>query len=183
MTRQEAIKLIALLKTMYPTHFRNFTKEDYLNTSNVYYELFGEYDFVIVLKAFEMSALQDKVGFIPPLGIINENIQKIIGRKVIDVDKALEMIRAAASRGNYNAVEEFDKLPQLVKEVVGSSDRLREWAMMNSDTFNTVIMSNLRKSLVIKIENHKINLGLPRHIKEFIESIRLIDYVDIPNKH
>ena len=55
---------------------------------------------------------------------------------------AWEMVRRAISNSNYNADEEFEKLPALVQKAVGNPANLREWASMDIETVNSVEQSH-----------------------------------------
>ena len=59
---------------------------------------------------------------------------------------AWRLVKKALSDSGYNAKERFDELPEEVQKAVGGPEMLRQWAMLDSDEVNTVIMSNFQRT-------------------------------------
>lgn len=64
----------------------------------------------------------------------------------IEIDKAIDY---------YNSKEKFEKLSNIAKSVVGDPCRLAAWSQCESDEFNTVIASQIRRGIRNKIEVFK----------------------------
>ena len=79
------------------------------------------------------------------------------------------LVSKALRNGTYGAVEEFNKLPPLVKQAVGMPDNLKNWAASDYQTIETVIQSNFLRTYetVVKCAN-EIN-RMPDNIKTLIE--------------
>lgn len=60
--------------------------------------------------------------------------------------QAWDMVRKAVSNSNYHAEEEFERLPEAVKIAVGNPANLREWAMMPTETVESVEQSHFIKA-------------------------------------
>lgn len=60
--------------------------------------------------------------------------------------KAWSMVRKAISNSNYHAEEEFERLPEAVKIAVGNPANLREWAIMETETVESVEQSHFIKA-------------------------------------
>lgn len=71
--------------------------------------------------------------------------------------------------GTYGAVEEFNKLPPLVKQAVGMPDNLRNWAMSDYQAIETVIQSNFLKNYRTVVNRSKELNCMPPEIKSLID--------------
>ncbi len=60
--------------------------------------------------------------------------------------KAWGMVRKAVSNSNYHSEEEFERLPEAVRIAVGNPANLREWAMMPTETVESVEQSHFIKA-------------------------------------
>lgn len=135
MTHDGVKRVMMVLTTVYP----NFHPADMARTISVWEALFKGYDDGSVAKAVETYIRGDRQGFAPTPG-------QIIG--AMDGTTELEawgLVAKALRNGLYNAEEEFAKLPERVRDAVGSPGQLREWAMMDTDG-TMVAQSNFIKS-------------------------------------
>lgn len=78
---------------------------------------------------------------------------------------------SGAQRGLYNAREEYDKLPPVVQCVVGSSSQLKEWAMMDAETVQSVVASNFQRSYMARAERERERMALPSAVRETVSKI------------
>ena len=83
--------------------------------------------------------------------------------------EAFNLIAKAASNANYGAKEEFEKLPKELQRLVGSPNRLREWALMDTQTFQTVVGSNVMRSYRAIAKSTKETQMLPPSVRQLIE--------------
>ena len=60
--------------------------------------------------------------------------------------KAWNIVRKAIRNSNYHAMEEFEKLPETIRAVVGNPENLREWAVMPIETLESVEQSHFIKA-------------------------------------
>ncbi len=86
------------------------------------------------------------------------------------------LVSKALRNGTYGAVEEFNKLPPLVRQAVGMPDNLKNWATADYQTIETVIQSNFLRTYetVVKRAN-EIN-RMPDNIKSLIEKTNANSY-------
>jgi hypothetical protein len=80
-------------------------------------------------------------------------------------------VAKALSRSGYYAQEEFEKLPEQIQRVVGSANQLRDWAMVDNDTLQTVVASNFQRSFRARAKNDKEYLAIPSGIRQTIEQL------------
>lgn len=133
----------------------------------------------VALKAYINS---DISGFAPSIGQLIGKIQTISQPQELDGMTAWGLVSKALRNGTYGAVEEFNKLPPLVKQAVGMPDNLKNWATSDYQTIETVIQSNFLRTYetVVKRAN-EIN-RMPDDIKSLIEKMNAISYNSIPAK-
>ena len=85
--------------------------------------------------------------------------------------EAWQLVNAATQRGIYHAKDEFDKLPPVVQRIVGSPNQLKEWAMMDAETVQSVIASNFQRSYTVRAEKEREYMALPTGGKNTLAEI------------
>lgn len=127
----------------------------------------------VALKAYIRS---DTSGFAPSIGQLIGKIQTISQPQELDGMAAWGLVSKALRNGTYGAVEEFNKLPPLVKQAVGMPDNLKNWATSDYQTIETVIQSNfLRTYETVAKRANEIN-RMPDNIKSLIEKANANSY-------
>ena len=81
------------------------------------------------------------------------------------------MVRRAISNSNYNSDKEYEKLPALVQKAVGNPANLREWAMMDIDTVNSVEQSHFIRAYRSVISREKDLQKLSPVMRQLIENV------------
>lgn len=172
MTREQVGKLLMTIQAYYP----NYNPPDKEITLNAWYIMLAEYPEELVLQALRACIATNTSGFAPDVGQIMSKIQTISQPQELDGMAAWGLVSKALRNGTYGAVEEFNKLPPLVKQAVGMPDNLKNWATSDYQTIETVIQSNFLRTYetVIKRAN-EIN-RMPDDIKSLIEKMNAISY-------
>lgn len=168
MSREGVKKLIMAITVTYP----NFHPKDMTFMVNVWTAMLSEYDGRDVEVAFKRYALTNTSGFAPSVGQIVQEIQNV--REDDDPGELAvwSMVSKAIRNSGYHAQEEFDKLPPLVQRVVHSPQNLEEWAMMDTDTVNSVIQSNVIRSYRAAAKSEKEEARLPEGFRKELEARR-----------
>lgn len=78
------------------------------------------------------------------------------------------MVSKAARNGLYGAREEFEKLPEDVKQAIGTPDQLKAWAQMQADEVESVVASNFRRSFRAVQEREKVEGKLPSAVRNLL---------------
>ena len=132
--------------------------------------------FNLVSMSLKAYILSDTSVFAPSIGQLVANIQTISQPQELDGMAAWGLVSKALRNGTYGAVEEFNKLPPLVKQAVGMPDNLKNWATSDYQTIETVIQSNFLRTYetVVKRAN-EIN-RMPDNIKSLIEKTNANSY-------
>lgn len=165
MTREQVGKLLMTIQAYYP----NYNPPDKEITLNAWYIMLAEYPEELVLQALRACIATNTSGFAPDVGQIMSKIQTISQPQELDGMAAWGLVSKALRNGTYGAVEEFNKLPPLVRQAVGMPDNLKNWATSDYQTIETVIQSNFLRTYetVVKRAN-EIN-RMPDNIKSLIE--------------
>jgi hypothetical protein len=167
MTRQEALAVMAMLKTAYPTFYKNFNKEDINAAVNLWATMFSEEPIQVVNEA--IKALMCTLKYPPTIADVKEKIRKITQPDEMTEMEAWQMVRRAISY--YHANEAFANLPSILRKIVGSPNQLREWALMDVETVNSVIQSNFMRSYKAKVAQEKEYAMLPSSTKQLIAGL------------
>lgn len=75
MTRQEALKILSILKAAYPNSYRNMSKEEASGTANIWASQFAKYPYMIV--AFAINKIISTSTFPPSIGEVKEKIRSM----------------------------------------------------------------------------------------------------------
>lgn len=172
MTREQVGKLLMTIQAYYP----NYNPPDKEITLNAWYIMLAEYPEELVLQALRACIATNTSGFAPDVGQIMSKIQTISQPQELDGMAAWGLVSKALRNGTYRAIEEFNKLPPLVKQAVGMPDNLKNWATSDYQTIETVIQSNFLRTYetVVKRAN-EIN-RMPDNIKSLIEKTNANSY-------
>jgi len=167
MTRQEALTVMAMLKTAYPSFYKDLSKEELNAAVNLWATMFSEESIQVVTEA--IKALMCTLKYPPTIADVKEKIAMITQPPIMTEMEAWDMVRRAISY--YNASENFANLPSILQKIVGSPNQLREWALMDSEVINSVIQSNFMRSYKAKVLQEKEYAMLPESTKQLIQGI------------
>lgn len=167
MTRQEALAVLTILKTAYPTFYKNYSKEDVNAAVDLWATMFAEEHPEIVVEAVKALICTHK--YPPTIADIKEKIATITRPEQKTEMEAWQQVKAAISY--YNAAENFERLPPILQKVVGSPNTLREWAVMDGEVVNSVIQSNFMRSYKAKVAQQKEYAMLPSSAKQLIADL------------
>lgn len=172
MTRKETLQILSLLRASYPAFYSKFQKSELEAIANLWTEMFIDDDFNITKYALkELIATHN--GYPPDIAALKTKIKDIVS---VANDKPTheelwQILKRAASNGFYGAETEFQKLPPILKRYVGSPSTLKEYSMIDADTFNTVNHGQFLKQISIIEEREEQNAKMPSEVKLLISSI------------
>lgn len=147
MVKEEVMKILYILQAMYLDFFKSYTEKEYKNLVDGWYMILADYPYDKVANAVKTFIASDTKGFPPKVGQIVEMIGKLYQKSEIDdIDVAWNKVAKASQNSYYNSEEEFNKLPEICKRIVGSSRALKSYGNMSEEEFNTVIKSHFFKS-------------------------------------
>lgn len=156
--------------------YPNYKPNNLSETVDVWQMMLDEYSYNQVSIALKAYVTSDTSRFAPSVGEIVAKIQLISQPQELDGMAAWGLVSKALRNGTYGAVEEFNKLPPLVRQAVGMPDNLKNWATSDYQTIETVIQSNfLRTYETIVKRANEIN-RMPDNIKSLIEKTNANSY-------
>ena len=146
MTIKEAAQIIGILQFNYPDTMRDLTGEAYKIYVRQWHSFFADDDYKIVEAAVRAHIATSTDHFMPNVGQIKEEIRKLTAPDELSEAEAWAKVSKALSNGLYGYKEEYAKLPPAVQRAVGTPQTLREWAMLDTETVQSVIASNFQRS-------------------------------------
>jgi len=171
MTIEETAKALALLKAAFPHSYKDMTDGDAKAMLMLWQRQFAQDDPVEVFAAVDALIASRTVGYSPNIGEVKEQMHKLRSTNELDPMSAWALVSKACSNGIYGYREEFAKLPPEVQRAVGAPEVLREWAMMESDTVQSVIASNFQKNYRATQERQKELEKLPQNVRDMLAGV------------
>lgn len=171
MNKQETAQILAIIKTAYPQFYAKGNQQDINNAINLWHDMFTDEDVGTVALSVKALIACDTTGFPPTIGKVKEYISKLQEPTETTEQEAWGYVRKALSNSMYNSEEEFKKLPDTIKNVVGDPKCLKEWSMANKDQLETVIASNFMRSYRTRSRNEKEFAKLPKSIKNMAKRL------------
>ena len=171
MTREETLKIMAVLKAAYPGFYRGMSREDAGAAVNLWNTMFDKEPYSLVSAGVMALIAADTKGFPPAIGQVKEYIHRLQNPDEMTETEAWELVRKAVSRSGYYAKEEYEKLPPVLRRVVGSPSMLRDWAMADVEDFQTVIQSNFMRSYQARIKSAREFEALPSAVQEQLTAL------------
>ncbi len=171
MTIQETAQIMEILQIAYPRFYKDVTEEEKLDALELWSSMFVEEDYRLVAEAVKAHIATDEKGYPPVIGVIKKQIRNILQPKEMTELEAWNLVLKACSNALYNAHQEFEKLPDNIKSLVGNPGTLKEWALMNTDQLNTVVQSNFMRSYKVRTEKEKEYQALPPSVREITKEL------------
>lgn len=184
MNKREVVELMTVLQANYPDSFKGQSDAVVGAKVALWYDMFKNYPKEIVHAAAVAFMATDTKGFMPNVGQINEQIQRMNRKDDRTPDEAWRLVYRAIRNSTYWAAEEFAKLPEDIQRFVGHPDQLKEWALMEADVVQSVIASNFQRSFKVRQENDRDFAKLPVEVKQFVTRISgtTFGYLDAGNE-
>ena len=164
MNKQETAKILSVIKQTYPAFYYRQSEEDHKKTVILWQSLFEEDDAAIVGAALKAFLVADASGYPPTPGQIKEKMRLITNPSRLTEAEAWQAVKKAMRNGIYGAAEEYEQLPEEVKQICSVAD-LHDWAQMEVEEVNTVVHSNFLKGFRRRQEQQEQIAALPDSVK------------------
>ena len=173
MNREETLAIMGVLKAAYPNYYKDMKRGDAEGIVELWHSMFADDPAQIVAAAVKAHIASDVKGFPPHIGAIKTAIVKLTKPPELELSEmeAWGLVRRAISNGIYGSVKEFDALPPVVQQVVGSPNQLKEWAMMDEDVVASVVSSNFQRSFKARAAHAKEFMALPRDVRSMMQQL------------
>lgn len=169
MTKQETAKILSVIKLAYPHSFNSLTNAEMPMLVDLWHDQFTEYTYHDVDMALRAFISTSEGGYAPTIGQIKANVlslSKNANESVLTAQAASALLAKAVSRSGWHSQEEFEKLPPAIQRVVHDPEMLKQWSQMDSQTFNSVVISNFQRSYSAEVEREKQYSMLPESVKQ-----------------
>ena len=171
MNKEQMPMVWAYANTIWGTFKVPDTKESVMLTMEVWLDLLKEYDLQIIMSAMLELAKESDFCNVVKVAENCKTLVKLANNELVDEDMICNEIRMAIKNSLYHAREEFDKLSEIAKRIVGSPASLRSWAELDSATVSSVVMSNIKKSASNQIERqNKMEVIEQANLRQAIEN-------------
>lgn len=174
MTKDDTKKMIMYLRAAYPGFCEG---EDLANVLKVWHDAFKDENTSVVSEATRNYTRSSK--FPPTIAGIQEQINLI---KRTDSDAELwAAITKAAKNSTYGAAEEFEKLPEICQQFIGSASALKDLGQISPETLQTVVKGQFAKTAPQIRQHRDVQRGLPADVRAVIEyeKMRLLEHEEI----
>ena len=171
MDRAETLAIMSVLKAAYPNYYKDMKATEAERVVSLWEEMLKDQPTGLVAVAVKAHIATDKKGIPPHIGAIIEAIVKLQQPDEMTEQEAWGLVLRAVRNGLYGSEKEFDALPHVVQRIVGSPSQLKEWAMMDSDTVQSVVASNFQRSYRARAAHERERLALPAEVRETMEQL------------
>lgn len=171
MTKEDAVGILALLELGYPNFAAKMDDKRKAQTATMWAEAFQNDDPRAVAMAVKAIIYAGDREFAPNIGQVRAKMQQLSAPDELTENEAWALVSRACCNGIYGYKAEFEKLPPAVKAAVGRPEQLREWAMMDSETVQSVVASNFMRSYRIRAQRIRETEMLPDDVKKFVAEL------------
>ena len=166
MNYDETRNILSILKLNYPQSFKGWSLQQSHDFLNLWSEAFKDDPVQLVAGAVKSIIYSDTREFAPNIGQVKNKMHKLTAKDELTEIEAWGTVKAALRNSGYRAAEEFEKLPPVVKSLVGSPRQLFEWSMMDTSEIDTVVASNFQRSYKVRAKHEKEMQAIPLEVKE-----------------
>ena len=171
MNREEVIKIMSVLRGSYPQFYRDISRQEALDTINIWADLFADDPAEVVGMAVKALISTDDKGFPPHIGAVKAKIRQLTAKPELSEQEAWGLVSRAIQNGIYGSEKEFDRLPEMLQRIVGSPSQLREWAVMDSEAVQSVVASNFQRSYRERAKYARELEALPADVKAVAKAL------------
>ena len=175
MTYDETIVIMGILKTAYPSYYRDLKKADAERTISLWREMFADEHVATVAAAVKALIATDTKGYPPHIGAVKEQIARLseLGTGgAMTEQEAWQLVYDACSKGYDGTWQSyFDALPGVVRRIVGTPTQLKIWAYMDESDVQTVVASNFMRSYRMRAQSEREFAKLPESVSGFYLSL------------
>lgn len=171
MNKTETVQILALLQSNYPESFRGMSDEAVTVKVNLWADMFRDYPAALVLAAVKAYIASHTDSFMPNVGQIMEQIDRIQNPAGLTEQEAWGLVFKALRNSAYGYREEFAQLPPDIQRCVGSPEMLHEWAGMDADQVQSVVASNFQRSYRARAVRDAEYRRIPADVRKFLSGV------------
>lgn len=172
MTRDETYAMLRILQAAYPTFYRGMKKPQAEDVINLWSAMFAEDDAEIV-KCALYKLIETHSGFPPDIADVKDQVRMLIQVSTGEpTDEELwRILRKAVTNGYYGAKEEFDKMPKVLQRYLGSPSAIRDMAVQDEKTLDTVVKGQFLKQIPNIRQRQEYHDSLPPAVRDAVSRL------------
>lgn len=171
MNAKDVKGILALLQTEYPSSFSKMDDQQKRAKINLWAELFQNDPAPLVYASVKAIIAGEAREFAPSAGEIKNKMHDLNSASEISETEAWAMVAKACRNGIYGYAAEFQKLPPAVQAAVGRPEQLREWAVMDVETLESVVASNFMRGYKTAIKRERELSLIPDDVRALLDSV------------
>lgn len=170
MNREETKEILKTITGIYPGFYRDTDRNGKIAAIDLWTSVFSEEPFELVAAALKAFIVSDTKGFAPVPGQVKEKIRLIMQPKEMTEQEAWQLVYKAIKNSGYaeNARAEYENLPDVIRSIVTPA-QLREWALADAGSIQTVTASNFMRSFRQRKKEVSDYMALPSDVRQAIE--------------
>lgn len=172
MEKEQVQAILSALKANYPNHFLNWTAKQSKDYLALWYDAFKDDPYELVASAVKSIMYTDTRDFAPNIGQVRAKMIELSNVNSIDAQEAWTLLKGAMRHSTEDAIRGYRSLPEEVQDFLGSEERgvaqLKEWAVMDLETLNTVVHSNFVKNWNVRAKHNREVKALPSSVQREI---------------
>ena len=172
MTSKDTGKIMDILTAAYPNFYSGKSEYDRKKIVALWTDMFRDDPVELVAAAVKSLISMDEKGFPPHIGTVKAKMRLLVSKDEMTEAEAWHIVSKAIKNSTYDSKAEFEKLPPMIKRIVGSPNMLREWAVMGMDATQSVVASNFQRSYRAIVAREKELAKLPNDVRAMVEKIR-----------
>lgn len=167
MTKNEMVQIMAILTAAYPHFYDKQTETDKMATLRLWNRHFEYIDYSIMLQAVDAIVARNK--FSPTIAEIYEKLDVVLGIDSITEADAWSCVLKAISSGTQDFQHTFELLPPIVRDSIGSAEKLKEWAGLSEPILEMVISSEFYRAFRRERERRTKLMELPQGRRFYLQ--------------
>ena len=166
MTRDEVKKILIIMQVT----FKTYEPDNKTQETDVWYIYLKDFTYEEAEAALKVYVATENTPYAPSPSQLIGQINKLRNMALPNEVDIWREVRPAIRNGLYHFQEEYDKLSDTAKKMVGDPQQLREWAMLPSEDIDTVVQSNFKSRFNAMQKRDKELNAMPMEIRQMIES-------------
>ena len=168
MTKKEFLVIVKGLKSVYSDP-KFLAGKDAID---VWYGLLCDLPYQVLSLATQKYMMQEQ--YPPTIAGLRKKAAEITAPVHEDMSEleAWSLVRKALSNSGYNAEAEFDKLPELCQKAVGNASNLREMALMDTETVNSVEQSHFIRNYRTVLDRKRVDSQIAPGVMQMVKKIK-----------
>lgn len=161
------VQIMAVISAAYPRFYDKQTETDKIAALRLWYRHFEYVDYNVMLKA--VDAVISKNKFPPAIAEIYEKLNIVLGIYDITETEAWSCVLKIIRRGQTDYQRQFELLPPIIQDTLGSADKLKEWSEVNDRAIDVIISNEFQQAFSAETERRKKLMELPDKHRESLK--------------